>query len=170
MKSRLLASIAVCAAVVMGATGCSMISAQDTTIPYSPSDGINVADTEGAPLQIRNALIVATDDGSTGNLIAAIVNTTADDQTLNVQVEAPAGKINETVRVPAHSVSSLGENVDPVRLDNLGVKPGLTVKVYFQSGSAAGAQANVPVLDGGEEYLTGFVPTPEPTATETPAS
>jgi len=172
VKSRLLASIAVCAAVVVGATGCSMISAQSTTIPYSPSDGINVADTEGAPLQVRNALIVATDDGSVGNLVAAVVNTTAEDQVLNVQVEAPTGKITDTVRVPAHSVSSLGDNVDPLRLDGLGVKPGHTVPVYFQSGSAAGAQANVPVLDGGEEYLTRLVPTPEPTPTDTatPAS
>jgi hypothetical protein len=113
---------------------------------------------------------VATDDGSVGNLVAAVVNTTADDEVLNVQVEAASGKITDTVRVPAHSVSSLGENVDPLRLENLGVKPGHTVAIYFQSGSAEGAQVNVPVLDGGEEYLTEFVPTPAPTETATPAS
>ncbi|QAY58759.1 DNA modification methylase [Microbacterium protaetiae] len=170
MKSRLLASIAVCATVILGATGCSMISPQGTTIPYSPSDGINIADTTGAPLQVRNALIVATDDGTIGNLIAAVVNTTAEDQTLTVEVDAASGKITQTVRVAAHSVSSLGQNVDPLRLDNLGVKPGLTVPVYFQSGDAEGALANLPVLGGDEQYLSGLVPEPAPTPDATPAS
>ena len=172
MKSRLLASVAVCAAVILGTAGCSMISPQGTTIPYSPSDGVNVADTEGAPLQVRNAFVVATDDGATGSLIAAVVNATAEDQTLTVEVDASSGKVTETVRVPAHSVSSLGQNVDPVRIDDLGVKPGLTVPVYFQSGDAEGALANLPVLGGDEEYLSGLVPQPQltPTPTDTPAS
>ena len=106
------------------------------------------------------------------NLIAAIVNATAEDQTLTVEVDAASGKITETVRVPAHTVSSLGENVDPIRLDDLGVKPGLTVPVYFQSGDAEGAQANLPVLGGDDEYLSDLVPEPAatPTPIETPAS
>jgi len=168
VKSRLLASAAVCAAVILGATGCSMISPQGTTIPYSPGDGINVASTPGAPLQVRNALIVATDDGSTGNLIAGIVNTTAEEHTLTIEVGEGAAKITEMVQVPAGTVSSLGDDAPAVRLDGLNVKPGATVPVYFQSGSAAGAQANVPVLDGQEQYLSGFVPTPTPTVS--PAS
>lgn len=171
MKSRLFASIAVCAAVVAGATGCTMISPQSTTIQYSPSDGIDVADTAGAPLQVRNALVVATDDGQTGNLVAAVVNATSAEQTLTVQVDAASGKITDTVQVPAHSTSSLGDTVDPIRLDDLGVKPGHTVAVYFQSGTAGGALANVPVLGDGEEYLAGLVPSPEPsTAKKTPQS
>lgn len=168
MKSRLFASVAVSAAVVLGATGCSMISPQGTTVSYSAGDGVNVAVVQGAPLEVRNALIVATDDGSTGNLLAGIVNTTDQDQTLTVQVGEGSSKTTHTVQVPANAVASLGGSDDPLRLDGLDVMPGSTVKVYFQSGSVNGALANVPVLNGQEPYLSNYVPQPEPTATATP--
>ncbi|WP_029146357.1 hypothetical protein [Microbacterium luticocti] len=158
MKSRLLASVAVSAAVILGATGCSIISPQGTTIPYSPSDGINVPDEQGAPLLVRNALIVADEQGTVGNLIAGVVNMTDAAHTLTVQVGEGANQITEQVQVPAHAVKSLGVNADPLRLDGLDVKPGATVPVYFQSGSASGAQVNVPVLGGDESYLTSLVP------------
>ncbi|GAA3760256.1 hypothetical protein GCM10022240_11110 [Microbacterium kribbense] len=163
MKSRLFASVAVCAAVMLGASGCAMISPQGTTIPYSPGDGVNVADAPGAALLVRNALIVANEDGTVGNMIAAVVNLTGDPQTLNVQVGTGSSAINETVPVPAHSVASLGGSADPLRLDGLNVKPGATVSVYFQSGNASGETANVPVLDGSEEYLASYVPAPAAT-------
>ncbi|UUT35003.1 DNA modification methylase [Microbacterium elymi] len=156
----MLASVAVCAAVILGASGCSMISPQGTTIPYSPADGVNVADSAGAPLQVRNALVVATPDGAVGNLVMAVVNMTGQSQTLNVQVGDGSSASSSTVQVPAHTVSSLGENVDPLRIDALDVKPGGTVSIYFQSGQADGAQANVPVLGGEETYLTSLVPQP----------
>ena len=71
-KSRLIASIAIGAAVVLGTTGCSMISTQATTISYSAAEGVHIHG-EG-PLAVRNAFIVATADGSEGNFVAAIVN------------------------------------------------------------------------------------------------
>ena len=62
MKPRLIASLAIGALVVLGTTGCSMISTQATTITYSAAEGVNV---HGAgPLEVRNALIVANEDGS----------------------------------------------------------------------------------------------------------
>jgi hypothetical protein len=147
-----------------------MISPQGTTIPYSASDGINVADVKGAPLLVRNALIVATPDGSVGNLVAAVVNMTDSAHTLTVQVGEGSSGSTQTLSVPAHSVSSLGENVDPLRIDNLDAKPGAAVPVYFQSGDAEGALADVPVLGGDEEYLVSLVPAPEvsPSPTTTP--
>jgi hypothetical protein len=159
VKSRLLASVAVCAAVVLGATGCAMISPQGTTIAYSPSDGINVADAPGAPLQVRNALVVANDAGTVGNLVAGIVNTTDASQTLSVQVGTGSTAITKTVQVPAHSVVSLGQSEQPLRLDGIDAKPGSILPVYFQSGTVEGALANLPVMGNGEAYLQTLVPT-----------
>src|SRR5690606_3912111 len=87
VKSRLVASAALSALVLLGATGCTFITPQATSIdPYNVSDGVGVPDSDG-PLQIRNAMVIATDDGSTGNLIAAIVNDTEDNATLTVEIE-----------------------------------------------------------------------------------
>jgi len=158
VKSRLLASVAVSAAVVLGATGCSMISPQGTTIPYSPSDGVNVANSPGAPLLVRNALVVVNDAGTVGNLVAGVVNMTDSSHTLTVQVGEGANALTETVQVPAHSVSSLGQNVDPLRLEGINAKPGSVLPIYFQSGDAAGSLADVPVLGRGEEYLLSLIP------------
>ena len=41
--SRLMASVALGAAVLLGTAGCAMLATQATTLPYSPADGVNVA-------------------------------------------------------------------------------------------------------------------------------
>src|SRR6187431_146604 len=122
VKPRLIASLAIGALVVLGTTGCSMISTQATTITYSAAEGVNV---HGAgPLEVRNALIVANEDGSEGNFVAAIVNPTDESVTLNMEF-GEGGAIKETIRVPANSVVSLGtEDTDPILLKGLDTPPG----------------------------------------------
>ncbi|MGM1017021.1 MAG: DNA modification methylase [Actinomycetota bacterium] len=154
MKSRLVASIALSALVVAGATGCTFITPQASTIPYSPSDGVNIADSEG-PIEIRNAMVIATEDGSTGNLVAALVNPTLADETLTVEV---AGLEPLVVIVPANDTVSLGTNADPLRIDGLDTIPGATVDIYFQSGAGNGSAGEVPVLDGTLPYYSDLVP------------
>ncbi|MCS3844205.1 DNA modification methylase [Microbacterium sp. AK031] len=154
MKSRLVASAAISALVLLGATGCTFITPQSTEIQYSASDGVNIADTDG-PLEIRNAMIIATDDGSTGNLVAAILNPTDKAATLTVEIE---GLDPLTVRVGADDSISLGANAEPLRIDDLDTMPGATIKVYFQSGDATGSAADVPVLDGALSYYADLVP------------
>ncbi len=156
MKPRLIASLAIGALVVLGTTGCSMISTQATTITYSAAEGVNV---HGAgPLEVRNALIVANEDGSEGNFVAAIVNQTDESVTLNMEF-GEGGAIKESIRVPANSVVSLGtEDTDPILLKGLDTPPGADIAGYFQSGDAEGVLVSVPVLDGGLEYLAPLVP------------
>ncbi|WP_404438114.1 DNA modification methylase [Microbacterium aerolatum] len=154
MKSRLVASAAVSALVLLGATGCTFITPQSTEIQYSASDGINIPDSDG-PLQIRNAMIIATEDGSTGNLVAAIVNPTKQAEVLTVELE---GAEPLTVRVGAGDTLSLGANAEPLRIDDLNTMPGATVEVYFQSGDATGSAAELPVLDGTLPYYSDLVP------------
>jgi hypothetical protein len=173
VKSRLIASIAVGAAVILGATGCSMISPQTTTVPYSPSDGINVPDVPGAPLLVRNVLVV-TNAGAAGNLVAAIVNQTDRDETLTINVSSTS--VTKTVDVPANSTVSLGaEDTPPLPLA-LKTRPGATVLMEFQSGDAQGVKIHVPVLNGTLPYYATLVPTPpsvsdtaSPTPSESPS-
>lgn len=153
IPSRLLASVAVGAVIVLGASGCSMLSPQATTIPYSPSDGVNVPDS--GPLDVRNALVVADESGTVGNFIAAIVNDTDSSETLTVGV----GGGVQTVRVPARSVVSLGvDGAEPLLIEALGSEPGTYVEIAFQSGDGTGVEVSVPVLDGSLPYYADFAP------------
>ncbi|MEV7608126.1 DNA modification methylase [Microbacterium sp. NPDC089320] len=173
MKSRLVASAAISALVLLGATGCTFISPQATTIEYSASDGVNVSDSDG-PLDVRNAFIVANEDGSVGNFIGAVVNPTADKATLTMTVSGSEEPF--TVSVPAGKTVSFGAGEEPLRIDGLDTMPGATVEIHFQSGDGAGTKTEVPVLDGALPYYADLVPseskrtpTPVPTDTAAPA-
>lgn len=170
MKSRLVASAALSALVLFGATGCTFITPQATKTEYAASDGVNISDADG-PIDVRNALVIATDDGSVGNFIAAIVNPTDERATLTITL---AGLDPLTVTVPAGSTVSLGAGADPLRIVGLDTKPGATVEMHFQSGDSTGVKSQVPVLDGSLPYYSNLVPsetvpTPAPTDTAAPA-
>ena len=153
MNLRRLAPVALAAAVVLGATGCSMISPQATTIAYSPADGVTVP--ASGPLKVRNALLVANDAGTQANFLAAVINDTADAETLLVSVD---GK-TQRLRVPASSTVSLGfDGADPILFTGLDSKPGSDVEVSFQSGDGETVVQDLPVLDGTLSYLADFVP------------
>lgn len=168
MKSRLVASAAISALVLLGATGCTFITPQSTKIEYAASDGVNVTGEYG-PLDVRNAFIVANEDGSVGNLVAAIVNPTDEKATLTITVE---GIDPMAVTVPAGGTVSLGADEEPLRIVDLDTKPGATIEVHFQSGDSTGVKTSVPVLDGSLPYYADLAPkavkpTPKPLPTPT---
>ncbi|WP_353113922.1 DNA modification methylase [Microbacterium sp.] len=170
MKSRLAASIALCAVALFGTTGCTFITHQASTIAYSASDGVNIND-ESGPVKVRNAMIIANEDGSVGNFVAGIINDTDSSQTLHITVgDLPA----IAVKVPAGGSLKLGADEEPLRIDGLDVKAGANVKVFFQSGDSTGRADEVPVLDGALPYYADLVPTeaptPLPTETDKPTS
>ncbi len=154
MKPRLIASLVVGTALVLGTSGCSLISAHATTIEYSPAEGTNVPD-ESGPLQVRNTMIVANDEGTEGNFLAAIINSTDETYVLNIDF---ADGVTEQVIVPAGTVKSLGENADPILIRDLNTPPGATLSASFQSGEGVTAVISVPVFNGDLEYLAPFVP------------
>lgn len=153
MKSRLLASLVLGAAVVVGATGCNMIAPQATTITYSPSDGVNVPDS--GPVDVRNAMVIANEDGSAGNFIAALVNTSLEPQTVNIALEN--GDI-AAILLDGGEAVSLGVDEDPILFTDLGVPAGATLPIAFQSGDGEGVVVEIPVLDGALPYYSEFVP------------
>lgn len=156
MKSRLIASLALGALVVLGTTGCAMLSTQATSIQYSASDGVNIPDS--GPLQVRNVLIVSDEEGADGVLVAAIVNSTTESQTLTIEY-GEGTKTTETIRVPANTTVSLGsEETDPLPLEGIDTKPGANLPMFFQSGDSDGVLFEVPVLDGSLDYYGDLLP------------
>ena len=152
---RLVASLAMGGALALTATGCAMISPQATTISYSAAEGTNVVG--AGPVQVRNAQIVANEDGSEGNFVAAIINRTDDSHTLNVEIGEDGVAL--TVRVPANTTVSLGSEEDePLLIEELDALPGTDVTTFFQSGDAEGTLVSVPVLDGSLDYLSALAP------------
>ncbi len=160
MNRRLIASLAIGGALVLTTTGCSMISPQATTIPYSAAEGTNVHGS--GPLEVRNAQIVANEDGSKGNFVAAVVNPTDESHTLNIEIGEGSSSIPLTLKVPAKSTVSLGAEGDegkkPLPVKGLDSAPGTDVTVFFQSGDAEGVLVSVPVLDGSLDYLAPLAP------------
>jgi hypothetical protein len=157
VKSRLFASLAIGAALVLTTTGCSMVSPQATTLEYSAAEGTNVYG--AGPVAVRNAQIVATEDGSEGNFVAALVNDTDESQTLNIEFGGEESDITLTVRVPANTTLSLGaDGEDPILVEDLDTLPGADIDGYFQSGDAEGVLVSVPVLDGTLDYLAPLAP------------
>lgn len=155
--SRLVASVAVGVAVVLGTGGCAMLAPQATTIRYSAAEGVNVY--SDGPLQVRNALIVANADGTKGNFVAAVVNETAQSQTLRITFGEGSDTIVKTVRVAARSTVSFGsEETDPLPVEGTIMLPGSDVPGYFVSGDADGTLVSVPILDGTLDYLAPLAP------------
>lgn len=167
MKSRLVASLALSALIVTGATGCTFITNQATTMEYSPSDGVNVSD--AGPVLVRNALIVVDETGETGNLVGAFINDSKEPQTVTLDL-GPAGQVS--ARLDGNATMSLGAGDEPLRLEGIDALAGSMYTVFVQSGESEGTQVQVPVIDGTLPYYTDLVPselpaepTPEPTAT-----
>ncbi|GAA1698579.1 hypothetical protein GCM10009808_15080 [Microbacterium sediminicola] len=156
MKSRLVASLVVGGALVLGTTGCSMISTQATTIEYAAAEGANIPDTAG-PVQVRNAFIVANEEGTLGNFVAALVNRT--DKTEVLYMEFGEDKVAEKVIVPANTIISLGSDYDePLLVSGIDSKPGSDIAVSFQSGDGVTWVQAIPVLNGDLDYLAPLVP------------
>lgn len=141
MKARLIASVALAATVVFGATGCNLVAPQATTLQYDPSDGVsaNVGD-----VRLLN-MIVLTEDGTDGNLIFTAVNK-GSAHSLSIQY----GEDDTTVDVIVDgNVSTVfGGATDPVALNGIDATPGSLVTLYVQYGNETGKEILVPVLDG----------------------
>ncbi len=148
MKTRRIASsIALAAAIALGATGCSMIAPQGTTHPYAPSDGIDVTIEQVA---LRNLLLVADESGDNFNVVFAGVNNTTDDLVVSMTFAHDSTEARaDFLLVPG--LSSFGNpegEIAPTLVSLPGLKAGATVEVYFEVAGGGEAKYEVPVLDG----------------------
>lgn len=157
MKSRVLASVALCSLVALGATGCNMISPQATTIPYSASDGANIPESSG-PVHVRNALVVANEAGTAGNFVAVLSNPTDSEQVVKVALNGGSGPAL-TINVPAKSSLSLGGTDAALPFPSFDSLPGSTVEAFVQSGNGEGVVQHLQVFDNTLPHFETLAPT-----------
>lgn len=158
MKTRRLASIAVVAAAMLTTAGCTFITPQATEIQYNPADGVSA---DFGPIKVRDALVITDEDGSAGSLVIAISNTSPDSQTVTIEYGAQDAGNRESVKVPANSVLTLGnDGNDPLALPGLDTPAGDMVNMYF-SGADESAVTLVPVFGSDHPYFGEFAPTGE---------
>ncbi|HLP23116.1 MAG TPA: hypothetical protein VK139_03635 [Microbacteriaceae bacterium] len=147
VKARL-AAVAVAAGLVLGLTGCGMVTPVATNIHYDPSDGsgVNVGE-----LHLRNLMVVTshTEYGAEeGSLVFTAVNPTSEERVITMQYGEGSDKQTVEVTVAAGSSLILGVGDEkPITITNLTVPAGGILPMYVQSGSDAGRMVNVPVLD-----------------------
>lgn len=183
MRARVLVSVAVAATIALGATGCEFMSPASTGEIRQITDGVNVST---GKIDVRNALLIS-DSGKNARFVGTIVNTSADDITLTIEV----GSVAQTVEVPANShvdpsspssqraessVQSGAETQgtraagsDDVVFRGADARPGSLAKTYFSYSGAEGVSANVPVLTSALEEYNTLAPTPTPTRTSEPS-
>jgi hypothetical protein len=145
VKSRLAASIALAAALLLATTGCTFSAQIATQKDYDPSDGVGTAVGE---LLVRNALLIG-DDPETLNLVMTIVNTGDTDRRLSVQWSAGGERITEEVFATANGRTSFGgpDQTQILVTGSTGTIGGL-VPLFFSYGTVPGVELLVPVLDG----------------------
>lgn len=153
-------------------TGCGYINDQQTTEQYVASDGTHA---KVGPVQLRNMLIVASDEDQPGRVLGAIYNSSSRDVTVTLRGAEGA---KAEIPVERNSYTLLNDSTSPVVLSAAGAKPGSLVDIKVTEGSTNLSQTvKVPVVDATlaeyAPYLPGGSPTPTPsvtsTSTESPA-
>ena len=169
MKTRLVASVVLAGALLLGTSGCTLAATTGTLVAYQPSDGVaaNVGD-----IKVRN-LLGLSDNGEDVALVMSIINAGTLTATVNFQYEDSSGtKQTLTVVMKPNSSVHVGGSGDEVSaiLRDAGATVGGTIPIYVQYGENQGQQVQVPVLDGQTEAYTDLLPAPLPSVTPTPTA
>jgi hypothetical protein len=164
---RIASSIALAAAITLGATGCGFVVPQATTEPYAPSDGIDVS---VAGTEVRNLMLIADESGENFNVVFTGVNTGTEAVDLRIAFVSEDGSAKASADFTLEPGSTLfGDpegTVAPVLISLPDVIAGSTVTAFLQVPGGADVEREVPVLDGTlAEYRT-FVISPEDVAVE----
>ncbi|WP_166980977.1 hypothetical protein [Paramicrobacterium fandaimingii] len=163
MRSRFAAIIVLAAAVALGTSGCGFLAPQATTIHYDASDGVggSVGD-----IDVRNALVIANEDGTVGNLVVTVVNNGSSAH--SVTIEFANGTSTEVV-IDADGIFTFSAPTaddterENIVIDPLDAKVGSTTEIFFQYGSETGVSLDVPVYNNDLPEYSTLVPTPAET-------
>ncbi|PWB98173.1 hypothetical protein [Homoserinimonas hongtaonis] len=153
MRARIVASVALSAAITLLVAGCGFITPQATTDDYDASDGTNATIGD---VKVLNAIVVS-DNGVDGNLVTSVANNGSERVTVTFQFESTEGKSDSKVTVASGQIKKLG--VDEVfLLEGINSEPGSLMPIFVQYGSETGKQVLVPVLDGSLPEYADLVP------------
>lgn len=148
LKIRIASSIALAAALALGATGCSLIAPQGTLEPYAPSDGRDISTKN---VDVRNIMLVADETGENFNVVFSAVNRSGSTQQLTINfVGAGSASASAEFDIPTGNTrfgNPDGEQT-PVLVSLPGLAAGATVTAYFQAAGSPEVEYKVPVLDG----------------------
>lgn len=155
MRTRVVASIAMAALVLLGTTACNFIAPQATLKQYNPSDGVG---TSIGTVKVLNVLVLS-EDGEEGSLLANVVNQGTKSVQLKLQYESGGTKVDKRVTVGAGDTQSIGsEDGLKIIFDDIDTAPGELLPVFVQYGDVTGKQLLVPVLDGTLPEYAGLLP------------
>lgn len=150
------AAVAGLAAVaLLGATGCSAINPQATTIQYAPSDGVvaNVGEAE-----LRNIALVTSEPNAEARYIGTIAADTSE-QDLDVSITVAGTETQFTV--PAGESLTLEDPANERIIPDSGGFPGGMVEATVEvtgGGETATEQVDITILDGTLPEYRPFVP------------
>ncbi|QAY73298.1 DNA modification methylase [Agromyces protaetiae] len=139
-----MASAALALGIVIGGSGCALITYQATTEHYDASDGVsaNVGD-----LDLRNILIIAEEGADDASLVFTVSNGGDSDAELTIEPVTGGSPVELEVEAGQQIVLG-GADEDPLLLEGLGAAPGSNVELAFKTPGAEIVEISVPVLDG----------------------
>lgn len=159
MLVRKLAAVAVTAAVLFSAAGCSFNPAPESLQSYAPSDGsgIDFHPDRNQQVDLRNFLVLT--DGTNFELYGSVINGGTKAQQVSFQVDGDNTK-TQTINVAANSVAGFGYAGSDGVINNselpLSGKVGSLLKLEVSVGGQWQA-IEVPVLDGTIDYYKELV-------------
>lgn len=162
------AAVAGLAAVaLLGATGCSAINEQATTLQYAPSDGI-VADV--GDVELRNIALVTSEPDAESRYIGTLSSTTGEPLEVSITVAGTQTRFS----VPAEESLILEDPANEQIIPSSGGFPGSMVDATVEVNGES-ETVGITVLDGTLEEYREFVPGGADPATvehlyETPAA
>lgn len=148
MKLRTVSAIVLAAGLTVGASGCSLIAPVATSIPYAPSDGIDVS-VGGA--DVRNMMLIADESGENFNVVFTGVNIGSSDIELTVNMEHGGSGFASADFTIEPGTTLFGDpegDEEPTLVTLDDVQPGETVTAFFQVAGVDEVEHNIPVLDG----------------------
>lgn len=164
---RIASSIALAAAITLGATGCGFAVPQATTEPYAPSDGIDVS---VAGVEVRNLLLIADEESENFNVVFTGVNTGTTPLELRITFVGKGGSTEASADFTIDPGSTIfGDpegDVAPVLVSIPDLAAGDTVSAFLQVPGGADVEREVPVLDGTLLEYRSFVISPSDVAEE----